>query len=233
MSGFNANNVPGNGGARKAFPPMEPGTYPARLVGLYTLGVQPQRPFKGEEKPPVLELMTTYECLDEFLPDDDGEPDETKPRWLSETLPFYNISQDKAKSTKRYFALDPDNAAEGDWSKLIGSPINITIVVEEGSGKNAGRFYENISGTSAMRAKDAAKAPDLVNAPRIFDFYNPDKEVYDALPEWLRTKMQGAVDYPGSALEALVNGKEAPKHNEPPKAEKPAQEPENGSEEDW
>ena len=74
---------------------IEPGPYPSRVVRIIDMGLQPQRAWKGEEKPPKNEVAITYECLDEFLPDEDGNPDETKPRWQHETLPLHNISQDK------------------------------------------------------------------------------------------------------------------------------------------
>ena len=53
-------------------PNLEPGPYPARLVQIIDLGLQPQRPYKGVEKPPAHELMVTYELSDAFMIDKDG-----------------------------------------------------------------------------------------------------------------------------------------------------------------
>lgn len=192
------------GQQKRRAPVLDPGAYPARLVGLITLGVQPQNAYQGQEKPPAAELMTTYELVDEFMPDEDGNPDETKPRWLSETFVFHNLSAEKAKSTQRYLALDPLQEKAGDWSELLGVAVNVTVAVRDGKGANVGKKFENISGTTPMRAKEAAKLPDLVNPPRVFDFYSPDLEAFLALPEWIQTKMKGALDYKGSKLEALV-----------------------------
>lgn len=204
---LNAKEVPMSGGGDRNRPdPLEPGTYPARLVQVLLLGTQPQRPYKGEEKPPKLEIMLTYELLDEFLKDENGEDIDDKPRWLSETLPFNNLESELAKSTKRYFALDPDVNHGGDWEQLVGTPCMVTVIVEEGKGKNAGRMYENISGVSSMRPKEAQKAPALMNPPRVFDFYAPDIEVFNALPDWLKDKIKGAVDFGGSKLEKLLSG---------------------------
>lgn len=205
---LNAKEVPMSGGGDRNRPdPLEPGTYPARLVQVLLLGTQPQRPYKGEEKPPKLEIMLTYELLDEFLKDENGEDIDDKPRWLSETLPFNNLESELAKSTKRYFALDPDVNHGGDWARLVGTPCMVTVIVEEGKGKNAGRSFENISAVSSMRPKEAQKAPELVNAPRVFDFFDPDIEVFNALPDWLKDKIKGAVDFGGSELERLLSGK--------------------------
>ena len=77
---LNASKVPSGGGAK--FDPLDPGTYPARLVQVVDLGLQPQKPYNGKEKPPVHMIHTTYEFVDEFMLDDEGQPDETKPRRL-------------------------------------------------------------------------------------------------------------------------------------------------------
>lgn len=236
---FNASQLPkGNNNNKPKAAALAPGGYPGRLVALMTLGVQPQRPFKGEEKPPALELSTTYEFADEFLLDDDGNPDEEKPRWLSETFTFNHLDKDKATSTKRYLALDPNKEWEGDWSKLVGAPvmINVANYVD----KN-GVVKDKISATSVIRAKDAAKMPPLVNDPRIFDFYNPDVEVFLSLPDWLQEKIKSAVDFPGGALEQALQahgpkkgGDDKPKQDKAPAAKKqaPVAVPENDENED-
>lgn len=215
---FNAAQQAGTENRRRA-PVLDPGTYPARLVGLLTFGIQAQRPYQGQEKPPIAELHTTYELVDEFMPDEDGNPDESKPRWLSETLAFHNLAADKAKSTVRYLALDPEQRFSGDWSALIGAGVNLSIAVREGKGANVGKKFENISATSAMRPKESAKLPALVNPPRVFDFYSPDLDVFLSLPEWVQNKMKEALDYPGSKLEALVAAHAGTGENPKPKEE--------------
>ena len=221
---LNARNIPMAGGGDKNRPdPLDPGTYPARLVQVLLLGVQPQRPYKGEEKPPKLEIMLTYEFLDEFMKDEDGDDLEDKPRWLSETLPFNNLEADLAKSTKRYYALDPNTEHGGDWSQLVETACMVTVIQNEGQGKNAGRFYENIAGVSSMRPKEAAKAPALKNPAKVFDFYEPDMTIFGSLPQWLQDKMKGAVDFGGSALEKALKAGPQDEEEQPkakPKAKK-------------
>ncbi len=194
------------GGNRIEQPTIDPGTYPARLAQIISLGLQPQRAYKGEDKPPAPEIMLTYELLDTFMVDEDGNELTDKPRWISETIPFRNLEADLATSTKRYKALDPDMDYDGDFSALLGTPCNVTIVVNEGKGKNAGKKYENIQTISAMRPKDAAKAEELKNAPRLFDIEEPDMEVFLALPEWIQTKIKGNLQFNGSVLEKALKG---------------------------
>jgi hypothetical protein len=201
---LNAKDIPISGTFERP-PSVDPGTYPARIVTIATLGLQPQRPYKGEEKPPALMLLVTYELLDEFMKDEDGNDLTDKPRWITETFPFKNLGSERAKSTARYLALDPKAQHKGDWSKLISTPCMVTIVVEEGKGANAGKFYENVDNVAPMRAKEAEKAPELVNAPVVVDFYDPDEEALAKLPKWILKKMATALDYEGSDLETIAS----------------------------
>ena len=226
----------GGGGDRPE--PLDPGAYPARLVQVILLGTQPQRPYQGQEKPPAIEIMLTYEFLDEFLKDEDGNDIEDKPRWLSEIIPLHNLAADKAKSTKRYYALDPNDEHDGDWGELVGKPCIVNVINREGKGKNAGRIYENISDVSSMRPKEAAKAPELVNPSKVFDFYSPSMEVYKALPEWIQNKMKEALDYEGSDLEVAVealgdDSEEKPTPKKKPVKAPPVDDNSEDEQEDW
>lgn len=211
--------------------PLEPGTYPARVVQILSLGLQAQPDYKGQEKPPKQELMVTYEFLDEFLTDKEtGEELEDKPRWLSETFPLNSLDSDLAKSTKRYFAIDPDNEFGGDWAQLAGMPVMVTLVQNES--KKNGKVYENITGVSTMRSKEANKAPDLKNDPKVFDIDDPDMEVFGSLPQWIQDKMKDNLEFAGSALEAALEGGEVKKEKKEEKTQ--VEETTDGDEgDDW
>lgn len=186
-------------------PALDAGSYPARLVGVAEIGQHAQE-YKGEIKAPKKELRITYELLDEYLVNEDGEEDLEKPRWLSERFPFNPSNSEKAKSTIRYTALDQTLQYEWDWSKLLGTPCMLTIVQNPGKGKNAGRVFNKISGVSIMRPKEAAKARQLINPPYLFDFDMPTQESWEALPDWVKEECKKALDYKGSALETLLSG---------------------------
>lgn len=194
--------------------PMEAGTYPARIVIIADLGLQEQRAFKGEPKEPAYEILVTYEMLDEFLKNEDGEDDTSKPRWVSENFPLYHLKSEKAKSTKRYITLDPEMKFGGDWTKLIEAPALVTVVNNPGKGEHAGNVYTNVDSVAAMRPKDALRAPKLVNAPVLFDFDNPSVEAFKALPEWVQKKIAGALNFPGSKLEQMLGGKYEPQEED-------------------
>ncbi len=167
---------------------------------MIDLGVQPQE-FKGEAKAPRNEMMLTYEFLDEFLPDDDGEPNEEKPRWLSETLPLHSLESDRAKSTQRYLALDPNVEEDGDFTALIERPCMVTVV----QNKSKDKIYNNIASVSSMRPKEAAKAPELVNPPKVFLMDEPDVEIFLSLPQWIQDKIKDSLEYAGSPLEKALD----------------------------
>lgn len=210
---LNANKVP----SRKSNTnPLEAGTYPTRLVSIIDLGLQPQKAFQGKDKEPVRKFATTYEFADEFMKDEDGQDLIDKPRFLSEILPFYSLSQDRAKSTIRYKALDPNEVHEGDWPKLIGTPCMVTVVINPGDG---GKVYENIGNVSLMRQKDADKAPPLVNESFVFDLDEPDMDAWKLIPEWLQKIVKGNLEYAGSKLEKLLGSGQ---HDSKPKQERPA-----------
>lgn len=234
---LNAKKVPKSGGKQgPAQEPIDAGTYPARVVQVLDLGIQPQRAFKGEPKPPAHEIMITYELLDEFCLDEEGNELEDKPRWLSETFPLRNLEADLATSTKRYRALDPDEKFDGDFTLLVDMPCMVTIVQNRGKGDNAGKIYNNIQAVATMRAKEARAAAPLVNEPKVFVLDEPDLTIFKSLPQWLQDKIQGNLEYEGSALqEALEDAsddeEEKPKAKPKAAAKKRVEEPEEAEEE--
>ncbi len=200
--GLNANKVKIEGNGAKAAP-LDSGTYPGTLVQVLDLGLQKQFPYKGEEKPPRNEIMLTYELTDEFMLDEDGAEIKDKPRFMSETLPFYSLSADLAKSTKRYYVMDPKEIHGGDFSALISTPVNLTII--QTPPKN-GKIYNNITGISAVRAKDLAGWPLLINEPKVFTLDDPNKEVFMSFPQWIQDKIKDNLDFGGSLLEKVLAG---------------------------
>lgn len=232
---LNARKIPNTGnGSNMVAQPLDPGSYPARVAQIISLGLQKQRPYKGEEKQPRHELYITYELLDEFMEDKEGNILEDKPRWISETIPLHSLDADLAKSTKRYLALDPKMVHDGDWAQIAETPCN--VVLTQKKSQQGDRVYNNVADVSSMRPKEADKAPDLKNPPKVFDIDEPDAVIFWSLPTWLQDKMKENLDYGGSALEKLVEaGKvdSSKEDKEEPKArtKKPVEEPEEDEEE--
>jgi len=207
-------------------PIIDAGVYPARIVQILDMGLQAQRPYQGKEKPPANEISITYELVDSFMVDEDGNELEDKPRWVSETLPLHSITQEKAKSTQRYNAADPDNKFGGDFSQLLDVPVNVSIVHNQVGDKT----YVNVAGIASMRPKDALKCPELVNPPKLLDLDAPDVVVFNSLPQWIQDKIKKNLNYNGSKLQAVLEGKAEAK-KPAPKKEAPKPEPEDVPEE--
>jgi hypothetical protein len=198
---LNAKKVQGGGPKAE---PLAPENYPARLVEVLDLGLQNQRAWKGKAKPPCHEIQLTYELGNEFMKDEDGNDDTSRPRWVGERIPFHNLSQEKAKSTLRYRALDPTEEFGGDFTQLIGRACLVNIVQND----KDGTIYNNVGGVSPPIK--GLEVPELVNDPKVFDMDNPDMDIFNNLPEWLKEKMMGNLEYEGSALQAAVEGTAAP-----------------------
>lgn len=193
-------------------PTLEPGTYPGRTVGIVDLGLQPQS-YKGEKKAPGRMVSVTYEFSDEFMLDDDGKEDKEKPRWLTEKFVLFNIETEKAKSTARYKALDPDNQYHGDFLALVDIPVSITVV-NSPNNKNPDKPYENVAGIGPMRTKDADACPALVNPSFVFDLEEPDLEVYDRVPNWIKKQVESNLEFAGSEFAGILAGQTAPPADE-------------------
>ena len=195
---LNAKKIQGGG---KAIPNLELGSYPCWLAKIVYVGMQERPAYKGEEKPPAPEVFLTYEMADEFMPDDEGGEDETKPRTLFENFNVFSLKSDNAKSTERYYALDPKDEADGDWEKLLGTPCMVTVVHNKGKGANAGKVYDNVGSVSSMRAKDLKGLREPLIEPEFFDAHNPNMEMFEALPPFIQDKIKAALDLPPAAME--------------------------------
>ena len=195
---LNAATVAMPEGNRKKQAGVEAGNYLARLVQVIDMGLQEQRPYKGEEKPPAHEVMFTYELGTEFMVDEDGKEMEDKPRWLSETFPFHNLKADVAKSTKRIKAIDPELVHKGNVAEMIGMPCTVTVVNNVNK-KDPTKVYVDIGNvTPPMKG---IPIPELKNDSRMFELDEPNMEVFESLPHWVQEKLKGNLNFNGSALQ--------------------------------
>lgn len=212
---------PQGGGNRVEQEPLEIGAVEGRVVGICDLGIQKQRPYKGQEKPPKHMVRLTYEICDEFMVDEDGNEMEDKPRWLSEEMPFSNLDVDLAKSTKRYKAIDPKDTCDGDFPSLISLPCMVVVGQYE---NKEGKTVNDITDVTSITEKKAKKLPELVNEPQVFLLDDPDIDVFNKYPEWLQDKIKSNLEYEGSLLQQLLEGEGKPKPK--PKVDKDEQEDE-------
>lgn len=213
---------------RTVQPLLQVGGYPARVVGLIDLGIQKQKPYLGKAKPPVPKIMLTYELTDAFMVDEEGNELEDKPRWISEILTFCPVSQDKAKSTQRYLAIDPDKKFDEDFSKLINEVCTVNIIINKD--ESSGKVYENVGNIVGMRERDKLKVPALKNEPQLFLLDEPDMELWEKLPKFVKDKILEAENIADTVLGKKLGVKSEPKQEQKPQEQEEQQE---GEEELW
>ena len=205
--GLNLKNQKGGGnGGNYTAELLDAGNYPARVVRIVDLGIQAQAPYQGKEKPPAHIVDFTYELNDEFMIDKDGNPDESKPRWVSEQFALNPPSSDLAKSTKRAHAIDPNNEHDYDITQYLGMPCVVGLVQKEYKGKT----YNNIGSVGVIRPKEAAKMEPLKNEPTLFVLDDPDMDVFGKFPQWLQDKIKDNLEFEGSELQKRLGGGKKP-----------------------
>lgn len=206
------------GGNRVEQPSLPAGGYPARLVWVIDLGVQSRPPYKGEEKLPIDMIQPVYELTDEFMVDEEGNEILDKPRWVyDKPLPLYSLEADRAASTQRYLAIDPDKEFNGDWGAIVGKPVTVNVVNNKGKD---GRVFDNVGSLSTMRTKEAEKLPELINDPVVLSLDSDDVETFKKLPEYLQNKIKEGVEWESTKLYAALTG-DTPKEEEASKEDAP------------
>ena len=218
---LNANNA--SYGGSSTFTVLEPGQYPARVVSVIDLGLQAQRPYRGQEKDPVQQIAITYELVDEFLLDEDGQEQTDKPRWQTEIMALYSPKAEKAKSTLRAKAIDPNNTTNFNFAEMVGMPVVVTFV-HKPNPTNPDRPYVNVEHVAPMRSKQVENLPELVNKPVVFECSPEYAEVFPTLPDWLQNKIKEGLEYNGSALQVALEGGSS----QPEPAAVPEEDPDEG-----
>lgn len=219
----NAADIASTGGSKMTKDVLAPNGYPARLVGVVFIGVQNQRPWLGEAKPPVDEVRLTYELSHEFMKDEDGEILADKPRWLTEKVAFKALKLEKAKSTKRFKSIDPSGVNAGDFKACLGNGCTLVIVNNPGKGDHAGKVFENIGDVTPAPNMPGYTQPEVVNETFYYDL-NDDSctlEEFRALPEFVQEIIMGANDFSTSVLAKQIGGE-----NGQPSADVPQDAPE-------
>lgn len=209
---LNARKIKSSGKNFVEQPNLDVANYPARVVQVIDLGLQDGGEWNNEKKKPVNKLHVTYELVDAFMVDEDGNDLEDKPRWLSEDLNMFSPDADMAKCNKRYKAIDPEDLHDYNWAEILGFPCYVMVAHKESKGK----VYDNVGlVTPYVVSKRNPELPPLVNETKVFDLSEPDLKVFLSLPQWLQDKIKGNLEFKGSKLEALLGGEEPTEPVEP------------------
>jgi len=165
----------GGSGVEMSAPILDPGSYPARVVQIIDLGMQPGSTMYPE---PKLKMEFRFELLDEFMVDKEGAELDSKPRWFSYEL-TYNADGYMGDRSNIYKVFDALGGFEKDLPELLNTPCMLSIAKAL---KADGKTEKNkITGVAAMREKDKATAVELKNPTLYFSMMDPDMEAWAKL----------------------------------------------------
>lgn len=170
---------------------IDEGLYPARLARVIELGDQEDK--YGVKTKVVLAFTIPSETIEI-----DGEQ---KQRMMM-TFPLNQTTNPDATLMKYMEALNGTT-----WEEVIGKPAMIEIK------------HKLVNGVTRMNINSVSKAPKknpytgeefVVPEPDcdvyIFDWDNPNKEVFEKLSEFRQQQLKEAVNYQGSKLQQLLDG---------------------------
>lgn len=170
--------------AKPSIPPVEPGSYLARCVGVVDLGEQ-EVEYKGKTRYSdkvklIFELPTERITID----------GENLPRQLSRNFTF---SVSKKGSLRQFISawlsrsFTDGEFSEFDLFSLLRHPALLSVVHSEDG------QYANIAGAMAVpRGMDVPTAQsDLIR----FDTQEWDDSAFDALPEYLQDQLKRSTQY--------------------------------------
>lgn len=170
--------------AKPSIPPVEPGSYLARCVGVVDLGEQ-EVEYKGKTRYSdkvklIFELPTERITID----------GENLPRQLSRNFTF---SVSKKGSLRQFISawlsrsFTDGEFSEFDLFSLLRHPALLSVVHSEDG------QYANIAGAMAVpRGMDVPAAQsDLIR----FDTQKWDDSAFDALPEYLQEQLKRSTQY--------------------------------------
>lgn len=208
----------------------------ARFVGYVELGKQPQRPYKGKDKPPASEVLLTFELngkkhITEY--EKDGEK-KTRTNIVTERLRlssneksgFYKLLN-KMAAGRQDIKHMAEMLGEGFLIKIVHNVTEkdgnkktwVNIKDADGYTVSAPETFDPVSETSTP-----IEVPAATVAPKLLLQAAPSKEQWESIfidgtytrkkgdveeevsKNWIQQTCMNATDFVGSALEAFLAG---------------------------
>lgn len=183
--------------------PIEAGSYPARIYQMVEIGTIVGFQGKLQNK-----VRITFELPTETMvfKEEKGE----QPRVISQeyTLSFH----EKSTLRKVIEACDPKALEvdedgfmeEFDVETLVGKPLLITIAQKpKKDGNGVYSFIDNCT-----RLPKGMSCPAPVNPPSVLSYDKWNEDVFQALPQFIREKIEGAEEY--KTMKGIINKEDVP-----------------------
>jgi len=84
-----------------------------------------------------------------------------------------------------------DEAKCFDITKLLGVPCMLNIIHKPS--KDGTKMYEEIASVTPM--PKGVQCPPQINSMVLWDYDNPDYDVFNQLPDFIKQKIQGSEEY--------------------------------------
>lgn len=183
-------------------PIPDAGTIPARLARIVEIG-QHQTQFGVKDQ-----LWMWYSLPTRLI--DQPESDFHGKQHMIKTAPISMSANERSSLVTQHInILAPKfdlNSSTMDLGVLLNRPAYLTVVHNEAKDKD--RTYANIGNT--MSVPEGMEVGELDTTPFYFDFDNPDLDVWTKyLSDYIKEKIQSALNYKGSAVEDMVMRLEA------------------------
>lgn len=179
----------------------------ARIVEYVEYGVQPRPPFEGKAKEPAPHFHLGFALYSKGYCKEDGTPR------VIRTFPITMSRNDQSKAFQMFRMLNWTKK-HTHFAQLLGDSILVSFV--EGTDK-AGKTRVNLDLKGFLPPVDPVSrnpypCPEATDdLYKLFLWANPTMETWESLHisgdnNWMQDRCMAAIDYPGSALEALLLG---------------------------
>jgi hypothetical protein len=168
---------------------IEPGTYPARCVGMVHIGTLTQE-YEGQEKH-INKVRLTFEMPTELH----VFSDEKGPQPFVVSKKFTLSFHEKGKlrpflESWRGKKFTGEEIKNFDITKLLGAPCTLTL----SEGETAkGVKYTDITGIG--KVMKGMVVPDMISKPLIFGYTPFNLNVFNSLPEFLQEEIKTTPEY--------------------------------------
>ena len=215
MALFNQATESSNGGNSQKMeaPLLTAGGYPARLREIVDLGLQPG---SRDYPEPQLKMSLVFECLDEFMRDEEGKELLNEPRVFDYEI-SYNSDGYMSERSNIFKVMQALGGFAKPLQDLVGTPCTISLI-QKSTKADASKKYNKVTGVTAMREKDAEKAEPLKGETFFFSLdSSATKEMFEKT-----SKRGGDYSQQTKIKTSLSIWKDAPQLAEALGLEKPA-----------
>lgn len=174
---------------------LEADQYPGRLISIIELGTFDNTWRDAKPGAKFFKVMLTFEISEMMEPNDDGE---VLPYVLSQEYTMsFNEKANLAKMITEWGKKDwtEEERRDYDMSKLLDKPALVNVLLNEGKGQHAGRFFNNLGAITPLPKLMNAALIERVNPLVHFKIKDIGTDKFNTLYQWIRNKIMNSYEY--------------------------------------